>query len=270
MVLSGRLLWAVLILLSAWLGFLCRTLGKMIKGTPTGRPREAQNYLTIAGLVSSIVAVGALLGFHLSWISAEISQHLGIASIRILFFVLLWPTLAGLFLCLSGTGPARWLGVATCLGTGLWCMTLSFGTAISMGAPPIARHPTRFLVPQGYVGWIKIKHGDGGLPLPISNGVFVCRIPVSGTLQTSSPREDGWAQDEYFYYSADGSFRALAETGWGEGGMIWASGREWQATDNGSMPTRFTEKFYVGSEDQYRKNESKSSELLGSSSEERP
>jgi hypothetical protein len=270
MVLSGRLLWAVLILLFAWLGFLCRTLWKRIKETPTDRPRKAQNYLTIAGIVSSIVAVGALLGLHLSWISVEISQHLGIASIRILFFLLLWPTLAGLFLCLSGTGAARWFGVGTCLATALWWMTLSFGAAISMGAPPIARHPTKFLVPQGYIGWIKIKHGDGGLPLPISNGAFVCRIPANGVLQTSSPREDGWAKDEYFYYSADGSLRALAETGWGEGGMIWAGGTEWQATDNGSKPTQFTEKFYVGREDQYHNNESKPSELLGSSSKERP
>lgn len=270
MVLSGRLLWVALTLLVAWLVLLCRTLWKLIRRSLPDRPHRTRIYLTIAGLGSSIVAVGALLGFHLSWISVEISQHLGIAAIRVFFFFLLWSTLAGLCLCLSGTGQTRWLGVGTCVAAGLWLVTLSFGVAISMGGSPIIRHPTKFLIPQGYVGWIRIKHDEGGLPLPMSNGAFVCRIPANGILQTSSPRENGWAKDEYFYYSADGSLRALAETGWGEGGMIWASSTEWQATDNGSMPTRFIEKFYIGREDQYRRNESQPSELLGTSSQEHP
>ncbi len=255
---SGRLLDLVLILLAAWLVLLCRIWWNLLRPPPLDRePRTPRNYLTIAGIGFSAVAVGALLALHLSWISVGISQHLGVAAIRILSLLLFWPTLTGLVLSAAGTGRIRLLGVGTSLATGLWWLSLSMGAAIAMGAPPIARHPTKFLVPQGYVGWVKIQHGESGPPLEMSNGAFVCRIPASGILQTSSPLEDGWAKDEYFYYSEDGSLHPLPDTGWGGGGMIWAGNTEWQQTGNGTRPTQFSEKFYVGREDQYHRNESR-------------
>ncbi len=60
------------------------------------------------------------------------------------------------------------------------------------------------------------------------NGEYICKVPKSGVLLTSSHVEDGWASDHYFYYSDSGSLRELKETGWGSGGYIWAGqiGRE--------------------------------------------
>jgi len=81
MVIGGRWLVLVVILLAAWLILLCRTWWKLLRTPPLeGKPVSARNYLTITGLGSSAVAVGALLALHLSWISAGVSQHLGVPS----------------------------------------------------------------------------------------------------------------------------------------------------------------------------------------------
>src|SRR5208282_2312961 len=158
----------------------------------------------------------------------------------------------------GGAGRIRFLGLGTCLATGLWWYTLAMGSAISMGAP-IARHPTRFLIPKAYIGWIKIEYGRNAPPLEMSNGKYICRIPASGVLATSSPLEEGWAKDEYFYYS-DGSPEVLPDTGWGKGGMIWAG----SVTGDSPNAKQFTQSFYVGREDQYRRNEGQqTSQSLG-------
>src|SRR5262249_19045994 len=153
--------------------------------------------------------------------------------------LLFWPTLAGFVLCIGGAGRVRFLGIATCLGTGLWWFTLAMDSAISMGAPPIARHPTRFLVPKAYIGWVKIEYGRSAPPLEISNGKYVCRIPAGGVLATSSPLEEGWAKDEYFYYSEDGSTEVLPDTGWGGGGMIWAESTSRESPDEKQLTEAF-------------------------------
>jgi hypothetical protein len=151
MVISGRWLGLVVILLAAWLILLCRTWWKLLRTPPLeSKPRLARNYVTIAGIGSSAVAVGALLALHLSWISAGISQHLGVAAIRILALLLFWPTLAGLVLCAAGVGRIRWLGLGTSLVTGLWWLSLSVDAAISMGAARQSRAIQRsFLFPRG-------------------------------------------------------------------------------------------------------------------------
>jgi hypothetical protein len=255
MVLSGKFLYVVLVLLAAWFALLCRALWKLIRASSLRSEPNARGYATLAGIGSAALAVGALLALHLSWVSVDISQHLGIKAIRILSLLLFWPTLAGILLCTGGRGRIRFLGIATCLVTGLWWFSLSMGAAISMGAAPTSRHPTRYLIPEGYVGWVKINHGEKAAPLQLSNGKFICRIPASGVLDTSSNVESGWAKDEYLYYSSSNVLRELPETGWDKGGMIWANHSEFQATQDGSLPSRFTESFYVGTEEQYHRSE---------------
>ena len=247
MVVSGLLLVLILVLLAAWFSLLCGAAWKTYRTRKSGARR---NYLTIAGLGCAALAVGSLLALHLTWISTDLSKDLGVGTIRSLALLLLWPSLVGLVLNVGGTGRIRFLGLATCLATGLWCFILAMGSAISMGAP-IARHPTRFLIPKAYIGWVKIEYGRNAPPLEMSNGKYICRIPATGVLSTSSPLEEGWAKDEYFYYSDDGSTEILPDTGWGGGGMIWAG------SVSGTSPNakQFTETFYVGREDQYRRNE---------------
>lgn len=244
---SGRPLVLVLLLLAAWFSLLCRVAWKAYR---TRKSVALRNYLTVAGIDCALVAVGALLAVHLTWVSPGLSQHLAVGTIRILALLLFWATLAGLVLNIGGIGRIRLLGLATCLATGLWWFTLAMGSAISMGAP-IARHPTRFLIPKGYIGWIKIEYGRNAPPLKMSNGKYICQIPASGVLATSSSLEEGWAKDEYLYYSDDGSTEVLRDTGWGGGGMIWAGSMGGDST----MRKQFTETFYVGSEDQFHRNE---------------
>jgi hypothetical protein len=244
---SGRPLVLVLILLASCFSLLC---GAMLKLLKSRKPAGVRNYLTLAGLVCATVAVGALFALHLTWTSADFSQRLGVGTIRILASLLFWPMLAGLILTASGVGRIRFFGLGTCLLTGLWWFTLAMGSAISMGAP-IARHPTRFLVPKAYVGWVKIEYGRDAAPLEMANGKYICRIPPSGVLVTSSLLEEGWAKDEYFSYADDGSLDVLPDTGWGGGGMIWAG----SVTGDPSGAKRFTQNFYVGKEDQYRRND---------------
>jgi hypothetical protein len=84
------------------------------------------------------------------------------------------------------------------------------------------RRPSRYLIPEGYVGWVRIDFNiKGASPSPIEDGYFLFRFPASGRIQTSSDMEYGWADDEHYYYSGDNR-RRLKETGWGGGGMIWA------------------------------------------------
>jgi hypothetical protein len=123
-----------------------------------------------------------------------------------------------------------------------------------MGAAPIARHPVRYLIPQGYVGWVTIKHGEDAPPLGLKDGEYICRIPLSGGLDTSTEIEDGWAKDEYDYYREDGSLKVLPETGWGAGGMIWGGSVRFEQPQNGAKASNFAQTFYVGTEAQYHRD----------------
>ena len=240
---SGRPLVFVLILLTVWFLLLCGVVWKALKARKSARGR---NHATIAGLGCAAIAVGALLGLHLTWISPTLSQHLGAGTIRILALFLFWPTLIGFALNVGGAGRIRFLGIATCFATGLWWFTLAMGSAISVG-PPMTRHPTSFLIPNAYVGWITIDYRRNAPPLEMSDGKYICRVPATGVVATSSTLEEGWAKDEYFYYSEDGSVVALPDTGWGGGGMIWAG-----------SDSLDSQKFFVGREDQFRHNEGQS------------
>jgi len=146
----------------------------------------------------------------------------------------------------------RFFGLGTSLIVGLWWLSFVMTAAISMG-PSMARQPTKFLMPDGYVGWIEIRYGKPSAPaLPVVNGELICRIPQESLVDTSSLVEGGWAKDEYLYYSPVGSTFALKETGWGSGGMIWGGSHEWKQVQDRSDRARVDEYFFVGTEEQYR------------------
>lgn len=106
------------------------------------------------------------------------------------------------------------------------------------------RTPVRYEIPEGYVGWVRIDFEQpDAAPLPLRDGFRVARIPPAGRLSTSSPLEEGWAKDQYIYYSSKGE-RELTSTGWGEGGMIWAGHTGTGTGERG----RYHESFFVGSE----------------------
>jgi hypothetical protein len=130
-------------------------------------------------------------------------------------------------------------------------LTLALLTGLAiwlrMGAHKPPQRTSRFLIPEGYTGWIRIEFEVPGAPtLPTQNGQYVLRIPQDSVLQTSSPEQYGWANDQYFYYSEQG-VRSLPDSGLAE--LIWGkiNGEHSGATGN----TKY-EEFFVGTLEQFK------------------
>jgi len=107
------------------------------------------------------------------------------------------------------------------------------------------RPPSRFLIPSGYVGWVRIEYGvPNAPPLPREGKYLLVVLDKDGTRQTSSDLPAGWAHDQFFYYSGN-TRQPLSNAGWCKGGMIWGEviGRDKSAT---------VQRFFVGNEDQFR------------------
>lgn len=112
-----------------------------------------------------------------------------------------------------------------------------------------SRPPARYLVPDAYVGWVRVEYGvPGAPPVPLQDGRFVLTIPPDARLRTSSPEHFGWAKDEFFYYR-DGTLHPLAQTPRGGGGAIWGRINGEATTVSGK---RQYEEFFVGSEQQFQ------------------
>jgi hypothetical protein len=112
---------------------------------------------------------------------------------------------------------------------------------------------SKFLIPEGYVGWLRVEHGVECAPaIPVEDGVRIFRFSGTGVLETSSPLAEQAAERQYFYYAADGSERNLAADYRNGDGMIW---KESPGSRGGKMKMFI---FFVGTEEQ-----SKSRPLTG-------
>jgi len=230
-------------LLAAWSVFLCWTCWRYVKTPRSDSQQPFRRRLNIAGMVCSIAAVGSFLSLRVVWTSVEIGQHrlpwvftenyqhLNVWAIKILSALWLVSSLVGLLLGLAGTKRKRMLVVATSLLAALWWLFL-----------PGERHPARYLIPEGYVGWVQIRYGRANaMPLPLDKGTLVYRISDSGLLETSTPLEYGISKDEFLSYSKQGSVRTLKSLPWEPGNMIW-----------GMTNSQTEEFFFVGNEGQSR------------------
>ena len=114
------------------------------------------------------------------------------------------------------------------------------------------RRPSRYLIPEGYVGWVKIIFKVPAAPaLPVENGHYLIRFPSTGVLQTSSDIEYGvTSKDDYYYYSDDVR-KILQLTGSGGKGMIWAQ-HNGESFDSSNRLLETADAFFVGTEDDYR------------------
>jgi len=247
-VLSGRILWVSLLVLLVWLTLLVLFGKRALMESPSSGKEKARARLSPLAFCAVGIAVAALLTLHMTWVSPTVSQKLGGRTVTILSYLIFYPSILGLFLAAFGSGKWRWGAFASSVFLFCWWFALATVAGISMGAV-LARHPTSYLIPMSYVGWVRIEHTDDAAPLEFSKGRYICRVPSNGVLRTSSPIEDGWAQDEYFYYSEAGNLRQLRATGWGEGGMIWGNRLEQRQGSRNRI-----EFFYVGSEQDFRRN----------------
>jgi hypothetical protein len=137
-------------------------------------------------------------------------------------------------------------------------LSLVFGLPLMIGAVilgPTAfdlifhrRQPERFLVPDGYTGWVRVEFRRKGTPpLPIEDGRLLLKLNQHAMLQTSSDPLSGHGRDDFFYYSGDRR-TPLSNAGVCKGGMIWQV--ETMVDEPTSTPF---ERFFVGDEDTYRR-----------------
>ena len=94
------------------------------------------------------------------------------------------------------------------------------------------RPPSRFLIPTGYVGWVRVEYRVADAPpLPREGKYSLVRVERDGALRTSSDLPEGWAHDQFFYYSGN-SRQALSNAGWCKGGMVWGEEMETKANES--------------------------------------
>ncbi len=74
------------------------------------------------------------------------------------------------------------------------------------------RLPYRYLIPEGYVGWVRIDFNvENAPPLPIEDGYYLLKIPRNGRLKTSSqPMEVKGVQ--YYYFSESARYQLESST----------------------------------------------------------
>ena len=81
-------------------------------------------------------------------------------------------------------------------------LSLSIASFSSRGQAQEALHHY-FLIPEGYVGWIRVDFEvPGAPPLPVEGDFYILRFSDTGRIQTSSRDILGW-QDEFLYYSTE-------------------------------------------------------------------
>lgn len=132
---------------------------------------------------------------------------------------------------------------------GIITLVAAIGLAfwLNLSGPKSPHRSVRFLIPDGYTGWVRIEFEQPGLPpLPAERGQYVARIPLAGTLKTSTQEPFGWANDEYYFYSSDG-LRQIPSSA--PQSLIWGKINGESADTSGT--TKY-EEFFVGTEQQFR------------------
>jgi len=108
------------------------------------------------------------------------------------------------------------------------------------------RRPLIYKIADSYRGWVVVRYDDPSCtPLEHENIFLVIAIPSSAIGCTSSPFQEGWRITLYEYVSGGKVTRRIPQSGWGDGGEIWAGF---------SMPYKHSESFFVGTEQELKKS----------------
>ena len=146
----------------------------------------------------------------------------------------------------SRPSPQRMLLViVTMVGAFIAVPTLLVGffVASALLAPEI-----RWEFPDGFRGWVVVRHEDTGCPAMDQDGrIRVIKVDQRGCGCTSDPIPERW-RPSYAYVHPDGARTEILSTGWGGGGAVWGGAT---APRQDSMP--FPEHtFFVGTEEEFK------------------
>jgi hypothetical protein len=134
---------------------------------------------------------------------------------------------------------------------------VSIGAWFALSVRHTVRRSSRFLIPEGYTGWVRIEFEVQGAPLlPVDGGQYVLTLGADGSLKTSSLEQYGWANDSYYFYSSAGT-RSISDAG--PDCLIWG---KINGEAVGSSGKRKYEGFFVGTLQQF-KNQGKSEKNSG-------
>jgi hypothetical protein len=126
-------------------------------------------------------------------------------------------------------------------------LVAAFAWWLHISAQNSTHRSSRFLIPEGYTGWVRIEFEvQGAPPLSMEGAQYVLKISSDGVLRTSSTEQYGWAKDHYYYYSAQG-VRALPDSGPAE--LIWG---KINGEESGVSGKRKYEEFFVGNAQQFK------------------
>ena len=145
------------------------------------------------------------------------------------------------------------VGWPTRIAVGAFSLALLMSLALWLGwsGQHSSLRSSRFLIPEGYTGWIRVEFEvQGAPPLSTEGGEYVVRIPADGILRTSSPEQYGWALDHYYSYSAEG-VHPIPDSG--DAPLIWG---KINGEASGALGKRKYEEFFVGTAQQF-KNQAK-------------
>jgi hypothetical protein len=140
----------------------------------------------------------------------------------------------------KAVGVGTLLLVALLIGLAMWSHT---------GQERAESRPSRFLIPEGYVGWVRIEFDVLGTPtVPIEDGGYLFKVPPTGVLKTSLKLQDGWPEDRYYYYSEERR-RELSTRSQDGKRLIWS---KINGAVSGLSGEKSYEEFFVGTEQQFR------------------
>jgi len=146
-----------------------------------------------------------------------------------------------IFPAAAGRRIRIFVGVATLI------LVIGIGSWFALSVQHTVRRSSRFLIPDGYAGWVRVEFEVQGAPaLPVEGGQYVLRIGPDGSLTTSSLEQFGWAKDSYYFDSVDG-LHLIPDAG--PQSLIWGKINGEAAGVSGK---RKYEEFFVGTQQQFK------------------
>jgi hypothetical protein len=114
-------------------------------------------------------------------------------------------------------------------------------------------HPYQYLIPNGYVGWIRVDFNvKDAAALPIEGDSYVVKIPITGHFQTSTEDAYGLVGDVYDY-ECGGTREPLVIAQSKAACRIWGNFQGPATLSDGILyPFRY---FFVGPKEEYQKYE---------------